>query len=124
MIKPGIAISSICLKGFDICVIALILGDINAKIALQYRVLEYSITILYCNIVSQYYQEVKPKMHLKNLVKIRKQKGWSQEKLAVESGISYNTIIKIERGGIKNPKIETVVRFAKALGVKLDELVG
>ena len=63
-------------------------------------------------------------MHLKNLVKIRKQKGWSQEKLAVESGISYNTIIKIERGGIKNPKIETVVRFAKALGVKLDELVG
>ena len=45
-------------------------------------------------------------MHLKKLVKIRKQKGWSQEKLAVESNISYNTIIKIERGGIKNPKID------------------
>ena len=62
-------------------------------------------------------------MFLKNLVKLRKQKGWSQEKLAVESGISYNTIIKIERGGIKNPKIETVVKLAKALGVSLDRLV-
>jgi len=63
-------------------------------------------------------------MHLKNLVKIRKQKGWSQEKLAVESEISYNTIIKIERGGIKNPKIETVIKLANALGVSLDELIG
>jgi len=63
-------------------------------------------------------------MYLKNLVKIRKQKDWSQEKLAVESGISYNTIIKIERGGIKNPKIETVIKLANALGVSIDELVG
>ena len=63
-------------------------------------------------------------MYLKNLVKIRKQKGWSQEKLAVESGISYNTIIKIERGGIENPKIETVIKLADALGVSLDEIVG
>lgn len=62
-------------------------------------------------------------MYLKNLVKIRKQKGWSQEKLAVESGISYNTIIKIERGGIKNPKIETVIKLADAFGVSIDELV-
>ena len=63
-------------------------------------------------------------MYLKNLVTLRKQKNWSQEKLAVESGISYNTIIKIERGGIKNPKIETVIKLANALGVSLDELVG
>lgn len=63
-------------------------------------------------------------MYLKNLVKFRKQKGWSQEKLAVESGISYNTIIKIERGGIENPKIETVIKFADALGVSIDKLVG
>ncbi|MBA7515574.1 hypothetical protein ES705_07616 [subsurface metagenome] len=63
-------------------------------------------------------------MYLKNLVKIRKQKGWSQEKLAVESGISYNTIIKIERGGIENPKIDTVIKFADALGVSIDKLVG
>ena len=63
-------------------------------------------------------------MYLKNLVNIRKQKGWSQEKLAVESGISYNTIIKIERGGIKNSKIETVIKLANALKISIDELVG
>lgn len=63
-------------------------------------------------------------MYLKKLVKLRKAKGWSQEKLAVESEISYNTIIKIERGGIKNPKIETVMKLAKALGVSIDKLVG
>jgi len=63
-------------------------------------------------------------MYLKNLVKIRKQKGWSQEKLAAESGISYNTLIKIERGGIENPKIETVIKLADALGVSLEELIG
>ena len=63
-------------------------------------------------------------MYLKNLVKLRKDKGWSQEKLAVESGISYNTIIKIERGGIKNPKIETVIKLASALGVSIDSLIG
>ena len=62
-------------------------------------------------------------MHLKNLVKIRKEKGWSQEKLAVESDISYNTIIKIERGAIKNPKIDTVFKLANALEITIDELV-
>jgi transcriptional regulator with XRE-family HTH domain len=63
-------------------------------------------------------------MYLKNLVTLRKQKGWSQEKLAQEAGISYNTLIKLERNGIKNPKIETVIKLADALEVSLDELVG
>lgn len=63
-------------------------------------------------------------MYLKNLVRLRKQKGWSQEKLAVESNISYNTIIKIERGGIKNPKIGTVIKLAETLEISIDKLTG
>lgn len=63
-------------------------------------------------------------MHLKNLVRIRKEKGWTQEKLAQEAGISYNTLIKIERNGIENPKIETVIKLAKALNTSIDRLVG
>lgn len=62
-------------------------------------------------------------MYLKNLAKIRKQRDWSQEKLAQEAGISYNTLIKIERNGIENPKIETVIKLADALKVSIDELV-
>jgi transcriptional regulator with XRE-family HTH domain len=63
-------------------------------------------------------------MYLKNLKELRKQKGWSQERLARESNISYHTLIKLEQNGIKNPKIETVIKLADALEVNLDELVG
>ena len=62
-------------------------------------------------------------MYLKNLKKLRQKKGWSQEKLAKEADISYNTLIKIERGRIKNPKLETLIKLAKALGVSIDELI-
>jgi len=78
---------------------------------------------LYANIVLQYKEKVKEIVYLKNLVKLREGKGWSREKLAVESGVSYNTIVKIEYGGIENPKIETVIKLAKALNVKIDDLV-
>jgi transcriptional regulator with XRE-family HTH domain len=63
-------------------------------------------------------------MYLKNLKEFRKQKGWSQERLARESNISYHTLIKLEQNNIKNPKIETVIKLADALEVSLDELVG
>jgi len=62
--------------------------------------------------------------HLKNLKKLRNKKGWTQEKLAREAGISYITLVKIERGNIENPKLQTLVKLARALGVSLDKLVG
>jgi transcriptional regulator with XRE-family HTH domain len=61
--------------------------------------------------------------YLKNLKKLRKQKGWSQEKLAREASISYQTLIKIEQRRIKNPKLETLIKLAKALGVSIDKLI-
>ena len=63
-------------------------------------------------------------MYLKNLKELRKQKGWTQERLARESNISYHTLIKLEQNNIKNPKIETVIKLADALEVSLDALVG
>jgi len=62
-------------------------------------------------------------MYLKNLAKLRKDKGLTQEGLARKAGISFHTLVKIEGGGIKNPKIETVIKLAKALNVKIDSLV-
>ena len=62
-------------------------------------------------------------MYLKNLAKMRKEKKLTQEALAQKAGISYHTLIKLESGGIKNPKIETVIKLSKALGTSLDELV-
>lgn len=60
---------------------------------------------------------------MKNIKELRNKKGWSQEKLAREADISYQTLVKIERSGIKNPKIETMIKLAKALDVSIDELV-
>lgn len=62
--------------------------------------------------------------YLKNLRKFRNKKGWSQERLAREAEISYQTLIKIERGYVKNPKLETLMKLAKTLGISLDKLVG
>ncbi|PJB51098.1 hypothetical protein CO101_02910 [Candidatus Berkelbacteria bacterium CG_4_9_14_3_um_filter_39_23] len=53
---------------------------------------------------------------------MRGKKNISQDKLSKLAGIAHNTIIKIETGLIKNPKIETVQNIADALGVSLDEL--
>ena len=61
--------------------------------------------------------------NLKNIKKLRNKKGWSQEKLAREADISYQTLIKIEQDRIKNPKLQTLVKLAKALGVSLDDLI-
>jgi transcriptional regulator with XRE-family HTH domain len=61
--------------------------------------------------------------YLKNLKMFRNKKGWTREKLAREANVSYHTIIKIERGGIKNPRLDTLIKLAKALGVSLDKLV-
>ena len=58
----------------------------------------------------------------KNIRKIRKKKGISQDKLSKLADVAYNTIIKIESGAIQNPTIETVQKIAKALDVSLDEL--
>jgi len=61
--------------------------------------------------------------YLKNLKKLRNKKSWSQERLAREAGISYQTLIKIEQSRIKNPRLETLIKIAKALGVSIDDLI-
>lgn len=52
---------------------------------------------------------------------LRNAKGWTQEKLGVESGISYKFIGEIERG-LQNPSFETLVKIAVALRVVLPDL--
>ena len=60
----------------------------------------------------------------KQLKGLRKKAGWSQQKLAEEAGVSYNTITKIEQGAATMPTIQTMIKIADAFGVSLDELVG
>ncbi|MCD6337044.1 MAG: helix-turn-helix transcriptional regulator [Candidatus Marinimicrobia bacterium] len=59
----------------------------------------------------------------KNIARLRKQKGFSQEKLARLADVANNTIIKMESGENKNPTLETLRKVAEALGVSVDELI-
>ncbi len=59
----------------------------------------------------------------KNIKKLRKQRGLSQDKLSKLADISHNTIIKIESGAIQSPTIDTANKIANALGVSLDDLM-
>ena len=54
----------------------------------------------------------------------RKKKNLTQQKLAEKTGLSFNTITKIEQGIGDSPTLKTLIKLADALGVGLDELVG
>lgn len=56
---------------------------------------------------------------IEKLVAFREEKGISQNKLALLSGVPQATISRIERG-LQVPQIETIVRLANALEYELE----
>jgi transcriptional regulator with XRE-family HTH domain len=59
----------------------------------------------------------------KRIRELRTRKGLSQEKLARLADVSYNTIVKLESGESKHPRIQTIIGIAGALKISLDELM-
>mgnify|MGYP001574066314 FL=1 len=59
----------------------------------------------------------------KNIKKLRQTMKLSQDRLSKIADVSYNSIIKLETGGITNPTIETLQKIAKALEVSVDKLI-
>ena len=59
----------------------------------------------------------------KNIRKIRKKKGLSQDRLSKLADISHITVIKIESGAIKSPTVGTAQKIAKALNISINDLV-
>lgn len=53
---------------------------------------------------------------------VRKVRGWSQEKLAAETGLSTQAISNIERGQ-SSPTLATVVTIARTLGMTLENFI-
>ncbi len=62
-------------------------------------------------------------MLAKKIRELRNKKGLSQEKLARLAEVSYNTVVKIESGESKNPTIQTMHGIAKALNIRVDDLL-
>lgn len=58
----------------------------------------------------------------KNIARIRNRKGMTQLDVAAASGMEVNSLGRIENGRT-NPTVKTLVKIAKALGVKLTDLV-
>jgi len=58
-----------------------------------------------------------------NIKKIGKKRGISQDKLSKLADVTHTTLAKIESGLNENPTIKTLHRIAKALDVKVDDLL-
>lgn len=57
-----------------------------------------------------------------NIRKVRLEQGWTQEKLAIRSQVTYEYINRLENGKM-NVSIETLLRIAKALKTPFASLV-
>ncbi len=58
-----------------------------------------------------------------NIKKLREKMGISQDKLSKLADISSNTVAKLELDESPNPTIETLQKIAKALNVKVDDII-
>ncbi|MCP3660164.1 MAG: helix-turn-helix transcriptional regulator [Bacteroidetes bacterium] len=58
-----------------------------------------------------------------NIKKLRKQQGWSQQKLAEKAKLSYNAITKLEQGAAMHPTIQTIEKIADAFKVKIENIL-
>ena len=58
----------------------------------------------------------------KKIRELRKKKELTQEELAYKSELDYSYINQIENGK-RNPSVEAVEKIAKALGVKVQDLL-
>lgn len=57
-----------------------------------------------------------------HIAKIRKQKGYSQDRLYLEGDFSRGTLSKIENG-LVSPEVYTLARIAELIGVPLRKLI-
>ena len=55
---------------------------------------------------------------------LREKKGLTQEELAFKARVTPGYVAQLELGIRKNPSLDVVRRLARALGVRLGELLG
>lgn len=59
---------------------------------------------------------------IREIRKLRKSNGWSQNELSQKSGVSQPTISQIERGNRRFASHENIKKIANALNVRVEEL--
>ena len=68
------------------------------------------------------FMQQKGGFHIDRLATLRKERGWTQRKLSVKSGVHRVLIAKYETGAV-TPTVRNLQRLAVALGVTIDELI-
>lgn len=58
----------------------------------------------------------------RRLAKLRKELGWSQERLAIDSGVARSYLSGVERG-IRNIALLNICRLAETMGVPPKDLL-
>jgi transcriptional regulator with XRE-family HTH domain len=58
----------------------------------------------------------------RNIRRVRRERGWSQARLATETGLSAGMITKLETGH-GNPRVTTLAALARALSVGPTDLL-
>ena len=56
-----------------------------------------------------------------NMIRLRTQRGWSQDALALEAGVDRTFVAHVERHK-RNISVDNIERIALALGVRISEL--
>ena len=56
------------------------------------------------------------------LFELREERGWSQTETARKAGVSQTTIVHVETGQVR-PRMATLRRLAKGLGITVEELI-
>ncbi len=59
---------------------------------------------------------------MKNLLKFRNERGWSVRDLAVEAGVHYVSLVRLENGKF-DPRLSTLRKLARALEVTVCDLI-
>lgn len=59
----------------------------------------------------------------KEIQKLRKELGLSQDEFARKADVPYTTLTKVETGVIKKPSVFVVAKIAKALDISVDDLL-
>ena len=57
-----------------------------------------------------------------HIAKVRSSKGYSQDRLTLESGLARGTVSKVENA-LVDPKASTLAKMAQTIGVPLSKLV-
>lgn len=58
-----------------------------------------------------------------NIKQYRRKKNLSQDSLARDAGIPYTTLVKIESNAVRGPSVQNVAKIARALAVKIEDLL-